>query len=51
MFAFPSDRFRPCPEFSYYTTPVKKLYTCSASSHSAQGIGRGSSYAAFKVIA
>jgi beta-carotene ketolase (CrtO type) len=51
MFASQLDRFRPCPEFSDYRTPVKNLYTCSASLHSAQGIGRGSSYAAYKVIA
>lgn len=51
MFASQLDRFRPCPEFSDYRTPVKNLYTCSANLHSASGIGRGSSYAAYKVIA
>lgn len=51
MFAAQLDRFRPTPEFSNYRTPVKNLYTCSANLHSASGIGRGSSYAAYKVIA
>ena len=51
MFASQLDRFRPCPEFSDYRTPVKNLYTCSANLHSSMGIGRGSSYAAYKVMA
>ncbi|MDA8335060.1 MAG: NAD(P)/FAD-dependent oxidoreductase [Peptococcaceae bacterium] len=45
------DRFRPTPEFANYRTPVKNLYICSSNLHSGGGIGRGSSYNCFKVIA
>jgi phytoene dehydrogenase-like protein len=45
------DRFRPTPELSNYRTPVKDLYICSSNLHSGGGIGRGSSYCAYKVIA
>ncbi len=51
MFASQLDRFRPCPEFSNYKTPVKNFYTCSSNLHSAGGIGRGSSYCSYKIIA
>jgi len=51
MFASQLGRFRPCPEFSNYKTPLKNLYMCSSNLHSAGGIGRGSSYNAYKVIA
>jgi phytoene dehydrogenase-like protein len=46
-----ADRFRPTPELSNYRTPVKDLYICSSNLHSGGGIGRGSSYCAYKVIA
>ena len=46
-----ADRFRPTPELSNYRTPVKDLYVCSSNLHSGGGIGRGSSYCAYKVIA
>ena len=51
MFASQLDRFRPTPEFSNYRTPVQNLYICSSNLHSGGGIGRGSSYCAYKVIA
>ncbi len=44
------DRFRPTPEFAHYRTPVKDLYICSSNLHSGGGIGRGSSYCAYKII-
>ena len=46
-----ADRFRPTPELSNYRTPVNDLYVCSSNLHSGGGIGRGSSYCAYKVIA
>jgi beta-carotene ketolase (CrtO type) len=46
-----ADRFRPTPELSNYRTPVNDLYICSSNLHSGGGIGRGSSYCAYKVIA
>ncbi len=51
MIASQLGRFRPFPELSGYRTPVKNLYMCSSNMHSAAGIGRGSSYIAYKVIA
>lgn len=51
MIASQLGRFRPFPELSGYRTPVKNLYMCSSNLHSAAGIGRGSSYIAYKVIA
>ena len=51
MVASQLGRFRPFPELSGYRTPIENLYLCSSSLHSAAGIGRGSSYIAYKVIA
>ncbi|KUO78778.1 MAG: hypothetical protein APF81_26350 [Desulfosporosinus sp. BRH_c37] len=51
MYASQNGRYRPTPEFSNYKTPVQNLYICSANLHSGGGIGRGSSYNAYKVIA
>lgn len=51
MYASQLGRFRPVPELSDYRTPVERLYMCSSNLHSAGGIGRGSSYNCFKVIA
>ncbi len=51
MHASQLGRFRPVPELSDYRTPVQNLYICSSNLHSAGGIGRGSSYNCFKVIA
>lgn len=51
MFASQLGRFRPVPELSNYRTPVPNLYICSSNLHSAGGIGRGSSYNCYKVIA
>jgi phytoene dehydrogenase-like protein len=46
------DRFRPVPEMSNYRIPgVDNMYICSSNLHSCGGIGRGSSYNCFKVIA
>jgi phytoene dehydrogenase-like protein len=46
------DRFRPLPEISNYRIPnVENMYICSSNLHSCGGIGRGSSYCCFKVIA
>ena len=44
-------RLRPLPELSSYRMPVKNYYLCSSAAHSAHGIGRGSSYNCYKVIA
>lgn len=44
-------RLRPFPEISSYRLPVKNYYLCSSAAHSAHGIGRGSSYNCYKVIA
>lgn len=44
-------RLRPFPEVSNYRMPVKNYYLCSSAAHSAHGIGRGSSYNCYKVIA
>lgn len=51
MFASQLTRFRPTPEFSGYRTPVKNMYICSSNLHSAGGIGRGSSYNCYQIIA
>lgn len=51
MFPSQLDRFRPIPELSNYRTPVPNVYICSANLHSAGGIGRGSGYNCYKVIA
>lgn len=44
-------RLRPFKEISNYRMPVKDYYLCSSAAHSAHGIGRGSSYNCYKVIA
>ncbi len=44
-------RMRPFPEIANYRLPVKNLYIASAATHSGPGIGKGSSYNCFKVIA
>ena len=44
-------RLRPFSEISGYRMPIKNYYLCSSAAHSAHGIGRGSSYACYKVIA
>lgn len=44
-------RFRPIPELAHYRTILKNVYTCSSNLHSGSGIGRGSSYNCFQVIA
>ncbi len=51
MIASQMGRFRPIPELSGYRTPVEGLYMCSSALHSGAGVGRGSSYIAYKVIA
>jgi len=51
MIASQLGRFRPFPEVADYHTPVGGLYVCSSNLHSGPGIGRGSSYNCFKVIA
>ena len=51
MFASQLGRYRPTPELSGYRTPIKNLYMCSSNLHSGAGIGRGSSYIAYKIIA
>ena len=51
MFASQLGRFRPIPELSGYRTPIAGLYLCSSNLHSAGGIGRGSSYNCYQVIA
>jgi phytoene dehydrogenase-like protein len=51
MHAYQLGRFRPVPELANYRTPVQNLYMCSSNLHSAGGIGRGSSYNCYKVIA
>jgi len=50
-FASQFGRMRPFPEISGYRLPIKNLYMASASGHSGPGIGKGSSYNCFKVIA
>ena len=44
-------RLRPIPELSGYRMPIKNVYLCSSSAHPGVGIGRGSSYICYKVIA
>lgn len=46
------DRFRPTPEFARYKVPgIDNVFICSSNLHSCGGIGRGSSYNCFKIIA
>ncbi|MDA8250277.1 MAG: NAD(P)/FAD-dependent oxidoreductase [Rhodospirillales bacterium] len=51
MFASQLGRYRPIPELSGFRTPIRNMYMCSSNLHSAGGIGRGSSYIAYKIIA
>jgi phytoene dehydrogenase-like protein len=51
FFASQWGRFRPTPELANYRTPIKNLYLCSSVAHPGGGIGRGSGYICFKVIA
>lgn len=44
-------RTRPLLELNNYRMPVKNYYLCSSTAHSAHGIGRGSSYNCYRVIA
>jgi phytoene dehydrogenase-like protein len=45
------DRFRPIPEMHDYTTPIKNVYICSASTHPGGGTGRLNSFLCFQMIA
>jgi phytoene dehydrogenase-like protein len=51
MIASQMGRMRPFPELAFYRLPVKNMYLASAAAHSGPGIGRGSAYNCFKVIA
>ena len=51
MIASQMGRMRPFPELAHYRLPVENLYLASAAAHSGPGIGRGSGYNCFKVIA
>ncbi len=51
MIASQMGRMRPFPELAFYRLPIQNLYLASASAHSGPGIGRGSAYNCFKVIA
>lgn len=51
MYASQLGRFRPVPELAFYRTPVSNLYICSSNLHSGGGIGRGSSYCCYRVMA
>ncbi|NTU85746.1 MAG: NAD(P)/FAD-dependent oxidoreductase [Chloroflexales bacterium] len=51
MIASQLGRFRPFPEMANYRTPVQNMYICSSNLHSAAGIGRGSSYNCYQIIA
>lgn len=44
-------RFRPIPELSGYRTLLPNVYTCSSSTHSGSGIGRGNSLNCWRIIA
>lgn len=44
-------RFRPAPGLSGYRTLLSNVYNCSSNLHSGSGIGRGSSYNCFQVMA
>ncbi len=46
-----SGRNRPMPELSGQRMPLKGYYLCSSACHPAHGIGRGSSYNCYKLIA
>jgi beta-carotene ketolase (CrtO type) len=51
MLASQLGRFRPIPELAHYRTILKNVYSCSSNLHSGAGIGRGSSYNCFQIIA
>jgi phytoene dehydrogenase-like protein len=51
QYAWQSGRYRPSIEFSSHRTFIKGLYICSSALHSGMGIGRGSSYICYKLIA
>ena len=51
MIASQMGRMRPFPELAFYRLPVKNINLASAAAHSGPGIGRGSAYNCFKVIA
>lgn len=44
-------RYRPAPGLSGYRTLLANVYNCSSNLHSGSGIGRGSSYNCFQVMA
>jgi len=44
-------RYRPAPGLSSYRTLLDNVYNCSSNLHSGSGIGRGSSYNCFQVMA
>jgi len=44
-------RYRPGPGLGSYRTLLDNVYNCSSNLHSGSGIGRGSSYNCFQVIA
>jgi phytoene dehydrogenase-like protein len=44
-------RYRPAPGLSGYRTLLDNVYNCSSNLHSGSGIGRGSSYNCFQVMA
>jgi phytoene dehydrogenase-like protein len=44
-------RYRPGPGLSGYRTLLSNVYNCSSNLHSGSGIGRGSSYNCFQVMA
>lgn len=44
-------RYRPGPGLSGYRTLLANVYNCSSNLHSGSGIGRGSSYNCFQVMA
>jgi len=46
-----SGRNRPMPELSGQRMPIKNYYLASSACHRGHGIGRGSSYNAYKLIA
>ena len=49
--AWQLGRFRPFPELSGYRTLLPNVYSCSSNVHSGSGIGRGSSYNCWQVVA
>lgn len=44
-------RYRPGPGLASYRTLLENVYNCSSNLHSGSGIGRGSSYNCFQVMA